>query len=321
MASTTMSPASARPLSGDDAPSILASRCPRSAARCSSPTRPPATIRTSHRSASTRSASRPVLHLLRTCESENEHVHDSLSVRFRTPVRAVGRSAPALGRPRRGGRRHRLRREPAIPSRPAAGGRSGAAGLSRRDRPLAGRPRVARRSSGDTREALSGPRGIHVREAVRLECPVDEVYRFWRGSRTCRASWTHLVARHRSRRRPLALGGERPGRRRASSGTPRSSTRSRTRSLAWRSLPGADVVTAGSVNFEPARGGRRHAGDGHLQYAAAGRPRSARWWRALFGREPSQTIREDLRRLKQLLEAGEIAKAAGAAGTSAGAGR
>ena len=40
-----------------------------------------------------------------------------------------------------------------------------------------------------------------------------------------------------------------------------------------------------------------------------------------FGSEPSQTIREDLRRLKQLLEAGEIAKAAGAPGTSAGAGR
>ena len=40
-----------------------------------------------------------------------------------------------------------------------------------------------------------------------------------------------------------------------------------------------------------------------------------------FGGEPSQTIREDLRRLKQLLEAGEIAKAAGAAGMSAGAGR
>jgi uncharacterized membrane protein len=40
-----------------------------------------------------------------------------------------------------------------------------------------------------------------------------------------------------------------------------------------------------------------------------------------FGSEPSQTIREDLRRLKQLLEAGEIAKAAGSPGTSAGAGR
>ncbi len=40
-----------------------------------------------------------------------------------------------------------------------------------------------------------------------------------------------------------------------------------------------------------------------------------------FGREPSQTIREALRRLKQLLEAGEIAKAAGTAGVPAGAGR
>src|SRR5262249_44804151 len=29
----------------------------------------------------------------------------------------------------------------------------------------------------------------------------------------------------------------------------------------------------------------------------------------LFGREPSQTIREDLRQLKQVLEAGEIARA------------
>ncbi len=29
----------------------------------------------------------------------------------------------------------------------------------------------------------------------------------------------------------------------------------------------------------------------------------------LAGREPSQTIREDLRRLKQLLEAGEVARA------------
>src|SRR6266540_3157674 len=36
------------------------------------------------------------------------------------------------------------------------------------------------RSSGDTREALAGDRGIHVRESVRVAKPVDEVYRFWR---------------------------------------------------------------------------------------------------------------------------------------------
>ena len=34
--------------------------------------------------------------------------------------------------------------------------------------------------NGDTRDALSGDRGVHVREAVRLEKPVEEVYRFWR---------------------------------------------------------------------------------------------------------------------------------------------
>src|SRR6188508_1335394 len=33
-------------------------------------------------------------------------------------------------------------------------------------------------SNGDTRTALGGSRGIHVRESIRLEMPVDEVYRF-----------------------------------------------------------------------------------------------------------------------------------------------
>src|SRR5690606_30169841 len=35
-------------------------------------------------------------------------------------------------------------------------------------------------SRGDTRRALGGPRGSHVREAVRVERPVDVVYGFWR---------------------------------------------------------------------------------------------------------------------------------------------
>src|SRR5690349_13791400 len=34
--------------------------------------------------------------------------------------------------------------------------------------------------NGDTRSALAGTRGIHVREAVRVERPVSEVYAFWR---------------------------------------------------------------------------------------------------------------------------------------------
>ena len=38
------------------------------------------------------------------------------------------------------------------------------------------------------RRALSGARGIHVRESVRLERPLAEVYRFWRASKTCPGS-------------------------------------------------------------------------------------------------------------------------------------
>jgi uncharacterized membrane protein len=46
----------------------------------------------------------------------------------------------------------------------------------------------------------------------------------------------------------------------------------------------------------------------NLQYAPPAGKTGA-WVATLFGREPSQTIREDLRRLKQILEAGEIALA------------
>ena len=75
--------------------------------------------------------------------------------------------------------------------------------------------------------------------------------------------------------------------------------------IGWRALPESDVVTAGSVNFKPVRDGRATEIVVHLQYEPpAGR--AGAFLARVFGREPSQTIREDLRRLKQVLEAGEI---------------
>jgi len=32
----------------------------------------------------------------------------------------------------------------------------------------------------DTKAALGGDRGVHVRESIRLELPIEDVYRFWR---------------------------------------------------------------------------------------------------------------------------------------------
>src|SRR5205085_739152 len=78
--------------------------------------------------------------------------------------------------------------------------------------------------------------------------------------------------------------------------------------LGWRSLPGSDVATAGSVHFHAARGGRSTQVTVHLQYAPPAGKAGA-FLASLFGREPSQTIREDLRHFKQLLEAGEVPRA------------
>ena len=175
-------------------------------------------------------------------------------------------------------------------------------------------------SSGDTRAALSGPRGIHVRESIRLERAVDEVYRFWSRLDNLPTFMTNLAE-------VTDLGGGRSHWVARGPGGVRVQWDAEiinqipNKVMAWRSLPGGDVVSAGSVTFDPARG--RDAGT-QLTVTLQYQPPAGSFGKLVasaFGREPSQTIREDLRRLKQLLEAGEIAKAAGAAGTSAGAGR
>ncbi len=75
--------------------------------------------------------------------------------------------------------------------------------------------------------------------------------------------------------------------------------------IAWRSLPGADVDNAGSVWFRDAPGGRGTEVHVELQYnPPAGILGAAA--ASLFGQEPGQQIQDDLHRLKQLMEAGEI---------------
>ena len=64
------------------------------------------------------------------------------------------------------------------------------------------------------------------------------------------------------------------------------------------------VSTAGSVHFD--EGPQRTRVTVHLQYNPPGGKLGAAVAK-LFGEEPNQTIREDLRRFKQLMEAGEKA--------------
>jgi uncharacterized membrane protein len=80
--------------------------------------------------------------------------------------------------------------------------------------------------------------------------------------------------------------------------------------IAWRSLDGGGLDVAGSVRFTPVPGGRGtvvrvnqkiNPPGGLLGVAVA----------KLLGRDPESMIREDLRRFKQLMEAGELANVEG----------
>jgi uncharacterized membrane protein len=183
-------------------------------------------------------------------------------------------------------------------------------------RGVAGRwPRVASgRTNGDTRDALSGDRGIHVRESVRLEKPIADVYRFWRQLENLPRFMDHLESvtdlgagrSHWVARGPV-------GKRIEWDAEILNEVENQV--IGWRSLPGSDVVSAGSVNFDTVRGGRSTQVSVHLQYAPPAGKAGA-WFAAFFGREPSQIIREDLRRLKQVLEAAEVPRAFGEEGQS-----
>jgi short-subunit dehydrogenase/uncharacterized membrane protein len=80
--------------------------------------------------------------------------------------------------------------------------------------------------------------------------------------------------------------------------------------IAWRSLENADVVNAGSVRFQKAPSGRGTFVRVTMNYnPPAGKVGAG--LAEVFGAEPAQLIKEDLRRLKQLTETGEIATIAG----------
>jgi uncharacterized membrane protein len=159
----------------------------------------------------------------------------------------------------------------------------------------------------DTRTALGGDRGAHVQESIRLEKPIDEVYRFWRSLSNLPRFMSHLE-------RVDDLGG---GRSHWVAKGPAGSrfewdaeiiNEVENKVIGWRSLPGSQIMTAGSVNFDRARGGASTQITVHLQYTPpAGR--LGKLVAQMLGGEPSQTIREDLRRLKWILEAGEIPRA------------
>ena len=156
----------------------------------------------------------------------------------------------------------------------------------------------------DSREALSGPRGVHVKERITIARPVDEVYRFWRNLSNLPRFMQHLerveeIDRTRSRWTARGPAGT------TVSWDAHIINEVINELIGWQSVGAADVVSAGSVHFNPTPDGGTEL-IVRLQYAPPAGKLGA-WVASLFGEEPSQQISADLRRLKSHLEAGDLA--------------
>lgn len=151
--------------------------------------------------------------------------------------------------------------------------------------------------------------GIHLRESVTIDRPVEDIYRFWRDIENLPRIMNHIesvreIGPGRTHWVAKALAGmlvewdseiveDRPN-----------------ELIAWRSLEGSDVDHSGSVRFVRAPGGRGTVVTVETDYRPPGGTIGAKIAK-LFGETPEKQIAVDLRRLKQLMETGEIATTKG----------
>ena len=156
-----------------------------------------------------------------------------------------------------------------------------------------------RGNRNDTREALGGSRGVHVKESILVRSPREKVYDFWRSLSNLPRFMTHLdrvEIVNDTRSHWVAKG---PAGTTVEWDAEMINDR-RPDLIAWRSLAGADVASAGSVRFTDTRDGGTEI-TVRLQYEPpAGR--LGAWVSALLGEDPARQIRDDLRRLKQLFD-------------------
>ena len=153
----------------------------------------------------------------------------------------------------------------------------------------------------DTRQALSGGRGVHIREAVTINAPPDQIYRFWRQLDRLPEVMPHLekveqIDNKRSRwtakafdQVPITWNAE------IINEVP-------FETIGWKTLPGEAIQNAGSVTFKPVPNNGGTEVRVHLQYAAPG-GKAASWLARMAGEDPARLTRDGLLALKQRIEA------------------
>jgi uncharacterized membrane protein len=161
-------------------------------------------------------------------------------------------------------------------------------------------------TASDTRMALGGRHGLNVDESVTINRPVEELYRFWRNLENLPRFMEHLESVERvtdtlSRWHAKGPGGK------ILEWNAEIINEVPSKLIAWRSIEGSDVVSAGSVHFDDAGPGRGTRVRVRLQYNPPG-GRVGAGIAKLIGSDAASQIREDLLRFKQLVETGEVAR-------------
>lgn len=155
----------------------------------------------------------------------------------------------------------------------------------------------------DTRHVLSGNRGVHVRESVRIRASAEELYNYWRRLANLPAVMPHLerveeVDFRLSRWTAKALGGV------PITWMAETINEVPFETIGWKTLPGESFQHAGSVVFK----GLPEAGFTevrvHFQYSPPG-GRAAAWFAGFLGQDPAKLTREGLRALKRRFEDGD----------------
>ena len=145
--------------------------------------------------------------------------------------------------------------------------------------------------------------GVHVEESVTIQAPVSQVFAFWRNFQNLARFMKNVksvevidqLKSHWVVEGPAGtvewdaeIINEEPD-----------------RLISWRSLPGAEVNNTGTVQFREAPGARGTEVRVILEYL----PPAGKVGLALakvLGKTPGSEVREDLRRLRQILETGEV---------------
>ena len=165
-------------------------------------------------------------------------------------------------------------------------------------------------AEGEQRQiGVPAQHGSKIETSITINQPRDTVFRFWRSLENLPRFMNHLVSvtaldhkrSHWVARGPMGktvewdaeIHNERDG-----------------ELIAWQSLGGGDVNTAGSVHFEPAAGGTGTVIHVSMKFdPPAGK--AGLTIASLLGEDLESSVDEDLRRLKEILETGQASGAHG----------